>query len=66
MIDNIKMKKSLLTHIWGILSGFGIMFAILSWGQESELLSFVKAQKGVYALLIGFFLYKIFFRNIEE
>ena len=58
--------KTILTHLWGILSGFGIMFAILSWCQESELLSFVQAEKGVYALLSGFFLYKIFFRNIED
>ena len=59
------MKKTLLTHIWGVLSGFGIMFAILSWCQESELLSFVKGQKGMCALVTGFLLYKIFFRNIE-
>tara|TARA_R110002050_G_scaffold163375_3_gene293354 strand:- start:113 stop:298 length:186 start_codon:yes stop_codon:yes gene_type:complete len=60
------MKKSLLTHIWGILTGFGIMFAVLSWCQESELLSFARAPKGVVALMTGFILYKIFFKNIEE
>jgi hypothetical protein len=60
------MKKSLLTHIWGVLTGFGIMFAVLSWCQESELLSFARVPKGVFALMTGFILYKIFFKNIEE
>ena len=59
------MKKTILTHIWGVLSGFAIVFTLLTWFQESELLSFVKTQKGVYALIIGFISYKIFFKNIE-
>jgi len=44
--------------IWLYLSSFGIMFAILSWLQESKILSddlgFVK---GLMALITGNFLY---------
>ena len=59
-------NRNTLKHAWLILSGFGIMFAVLSWGQESELLSFIQEEKGVYALITGLILYKIVARNMEE
>jgi len=44
--------------IWLYLSAFGIMFAILSWYQESNLLSKdLGAGKGFLALIIGTILY---------
>lgn len=57
------MKK----EIWLLLSGFGIMFAILSWLQESNIIPSVEKLselKGFYALLSGFILYLIFRKNI--
>jgi len=57
------MKK----EIWLLLSGFGIMFAILSWLQESNLLPSVNslgAEKGLYALISGFILYIYFRKNV--
>ena len=48
------MKK----FIWLFLSSFGIMFAILSWFQESGLLaSEMGAKKGLLAVLFGIILY---------
>ena len=55
------MKKD----IWLFISGFGIMFAVFSWLQESSLIPPVEDLgylKGVYALVTGFLLY-IFFRK---
>ena len=50
----IKMRKI----IWLYLSSFGIMFAILSWMQESHILSNdLGALKGFIALLSGTILY---------
>ncbi|MBT3738344.1 MAG: hypothetical protein HOG33_04525 [Candidatus Marinimicrobia bacterium] len=44
--------------IWLYLSSFGIMFAILSWMQESHILSNdLGALKGFIALLSGTILY---------
>jgi uncharacterized membrane protein YadS len=44
--------------IWLLLSSFGIMFAILSWLQESGLLSSeLGAKKGLLAVLLGIILY---------
>ncbi len=44
--------------IWLLLSSFGIMFAILSWFQESGLLSSeLGAKKGLLAVLFGIILY---------
>jgi|TARA_B100001540_G_C15811901_1_gene645003 hypothetical protein len=46
--------------VWNYLSSFGIMFAILSWLQESEL--FFRDfgyKKGLLAAILGFALYKI-------
>jgi len=50
----IKMRKI----IWLYLSSFGIMFAILSWMQESDILSNDLASfKGFLALFTGTLLY---------
>ena len=39
---------------WLLLSSFGIMFAILSWLQESNDLGFYK---GLFALILGIILF---------
>ena len=57
------MKK----EIWLFLSGFGIMFAILSWLQESNLIpnaNSLGSEKGLYALISGFILYIYFRKNL--
>ncbi len=55
------MKNSFKKEIWLFISGFGIMFAILSWLQESSILSKDLAwTKGFYAAISGFFLYRYF------
>ncbi len=47
--------------IWILLSGFGIMFAFLSWCQESSLLPKDMAwKKGMLALVTGVILYLLF------
>ena len=53
------MKKKL-TTIWLILSAFGIMFAVLSWIQESEIINpniLSGYKKGFIALFSGLILY---------
>ena len=53
------MKK----EIWKILSSFGIMFAVLSWLQESQILILeLGPTKGFLAVITGFLLY-FFFRK---
>jgi len=55
------MKKD----IWLFISGFGIMFAVFSWLQESSFIPPAEDLgylKGVYALVTGFLLY-FFFRK---
>ncbi len=50
------MKK----RIWLILSGFGIMFAVLSFFQEAHLIPSVDQlgwRKGLFALISGYVLY---------
>ena len=52
------MSKSKIT--WLILSSFGIMFAILSWIQESiSQINFLLdgPKKGIWAFFLGLFLY---------
>ncbi len=50
-------------EIWLLISGFGIMFAVLSWMQESNILTNNLGWiKGFFALVSGFFLF-IFFRK---
>ena len=56
----MKMNKNTLTNIWLLLSAFGIMFAILSWAQESNILPMADIMgglKGVLAVLTGIPLY---------
>ncbi|MAO71411.1 MAG: hypothetical protein CMD02_02745 [Flavobacteriales bacterium] len=55
------MKSNLKKEIWLFISSFGIMFAVLSWLQESEILSSELGWlKGFLALIAGFLLYLIF------
>jgi len=50
---------------WLYLSAFGIMFAILSWCQESGLFSKdIGSLKGFLALITGTFLYYFIGRKI--
>ena len=51
--------KQRLTMIWLILSSFGIMFAILSWVQDSGIFTPILegSRKGFMALITGFILY---------
>ena len=52
-------------EIWLLISGFGIMFAVLSWLQESLLLSNELGWlKGLYALITGIILYLSFRKNL--
>ena len=52
-------------EIWLLISGFGIMFAVLSWLQESSILSNdLGWQKGIYALITGFLLFLVFRKNL--
>ena len=56
----------MLKELWLQLSGFGIMFAILSWLQEASILSKeLGGIKGVIALVMGMVLYYFIARNIE-
>ncbi len=57
------MKK----EIWLILSSFGIMFAIISWLQESQIIPstiILGHVKGWIALFFGIILYLIFRKNV--
>ena len=55
------MKTNIKKEIWLLISGFGIMFAVLSWLQESSILSKdLGWTKGFYAVVSGFFLYRYF------
>ena len=52
-------------EIWLLISGFGIMFPVLSWLQESLLLSNELGWlKGIYALITGIILYLAFRKNL--
>ncbi len=52
------MKK--LKTSWLLLSSFGIMFAILSWFQESNIISDdLGFYKGLIALILGIILFFI-------
>ena len=57
------MEGNIKKEIWLLISGFGIMFAVLSWLQESSIMSTnLGYLKGVYALITGIILY-LFFRK---
>jgi len=48
----------LLKILWLLLSSFGIMFAILSWLQESNLIANdLGFYKGLFALILGLSLF---------
>jgi len=52
-------------EIWLFISAFGIMFAILSWLQEAQIIpdtNTLGALKGIIAIITGFLLY-LFFRK---
>lgn len=52
--------------IWLFLSSFGIMFAILSWIQESGILKMdLGPKKGFLALVLGTILYIVIPSTIE-
>ena len=57
----MKNKK----EIWLFISAFGIMFAVLSWLQEAQIIpdkNTLGVLKGVFAIITGFLLY-VFFRK---
>ena len=50
-------------EVWLLISGFGIMFAVFSWLQESQILILeLGSTKGFLALFTGILLY-LFFRK---
>ena len=52
-------------EIWLFISGFGIMFAVLSWIQESQLLLLETGSlKGFIAVISGFILYLLFRKSL--
>jgi len=52
-------------EVWLLISGFGIMFAVFSWLQESNLLSNELGWlKGLYALITGIILYLLFRKSL--
>ncbi len=59
------MNRNIKKEIWLLISGFGIMFAVLSWLQESNLLSNELGwAKGIYALITGIILYLSFRKSL--
>ena len=59
------MEGNIKKEIWLLISGFGIMFAVLSWLQESSIMSTnLGYLKGIYALITGIILYLIFRKSL--
>tara|TARA_B100000945_G_scaffold310928_1_gene303466 strand:- start:731 stop:910 length:180 start_codon:yes stop_codon:yes gene_type:complete len=59
------MNTNIKKEIWLLISGFGIMFAVLSWLQESSLLSNELGWlKGLFALITGILLYLSFRKSL--
>ena len=61
------MKQKIQKEIWLFISAFGIMFAVLSWMQESNIIANVVelgSFKGIFALITGFILYVCFRKNL--
>ena len=53
--------------VWLFLSSFGIMFAILSWLQESKIIpNDIGSLKGFLAVLFGALLYFFFAEPVAE
>ena len=62
-MNPLKMKNK--KEIWLFISAFGIMFAILSWLQEAQIIpdaNKLGTLKGVFAVITGFLLF-LFFRK---
>ena len=62
-MNPLKMKTK--KEIWLFISAFGIMFAVLSWLQEAQIIpdaNKLGILKGVFAIITGFLLY-LFFRK---
>tara|TARA_B100001250_G_scaffold162198_1_gene139307 strand:- start:1670 stop:1849 length:180 start_codon:yes stop_codon:yes gene_type:complete len=59
------MKRNIKKEIWLLISGFGIMFAVFSWLQESSVISTdLGFLKGIYALITGVILYLLFRKSL--
>ena len=61
-------NRERLLVVWLIASAFGIMFAVLSWMQESGILppaDELGAWKGLLAVFTGLTLYRIVARNMS-
>ena len=55
-----------LKELWLLLSGFGIMFAILSWLQDSGVLfPEPDPKKGIAALITGSILYLVIAKKMN-
>jgi hypothetical protein len=53
-------------ELWLLLSGFGIMFAILSWLQDSGVLFLEHSPtKGIVALITGSILYLLIAKKMD-
>ena len=53
-------------ELWLLLSGFGIMFATLSWLQDAEVLFLEpSATKGIVALITGSILYLLVAKKMD-
>ena len=52
-------------EVWLLISGFGIMFAVFSWLQESQILILeLGPTKGFLALFSGILLYLLFRKSL--
>lgn len=59
------MKTNIKKQIWLLISGFGIMFAVLSWLQEASIMSSELGwTKGLYALITGIILFLSFRKSL--
>ena len=54
-------------ELWLLLSGFAIMFALLSWLQDSGILfSELGTNKGILALVTGSILYLLIAKKMDQ
>tara|TARA_B100000427_G_scaffold306301_1_gene292938 strand:- start:336 stop:521 length:186 start_codon:yes stop_codon:yes gene_type:complete len=61
------MQKNIQKEIWLFISAFGIMFAVFSWMQESNIIPNVIQLgwfKGLFAVITGFILYMCFRKSL--
>ena len=65
LVNRPILKMNIKKEVWLLISGFGIMFAVFSWLQESNLLSNELGWlKGLYALITGIILYLLFRKSL--